>query len=1332
MVIALLSAALVGPHVVDWDSHRGQIEKRLSHTLGVPVTSSGPIKVTLLPTPSLSLRDVAIGRPETSHASMASLDGALSLTALLRGKIEITAMAVEKPAITIVTRPDGSIAGLPQIRSRIAPEDVSIDRIGIAQGSVTVIRPGQSSLDLTDLYVDAEAASLAGPFRGRSRFLTAEGRRNFSFASGKFEGGKLRMKALIEDGAHAIRYDLDGQVTPFPTAADKGRIYEGQFGASGNFALPRDNGFAQVLWHLQGPATATASAIQIDNLELTLGNDSDAVKFSGLAEKHFGAGQDTNIILSTKQIDLDRLLSNDSKQPTEHRPSEALAFAASLAKGLKLPGVAGPGRLRFDLSAGTVLLGGDRMIGVSANGTLQNGVIALAQLSGEAPGDTAITASGVLEDRGGARFVGKVGLEARDARRLIRWYSGVQDIPIRKVAGELAVDVSPERLALDASELRIDDGRISGHFERRAIGFSGVPAIKAKLSGSGLPLEMGRILLPGGTRDDLDLDLDLSNIRVGALSAGRVKLHATRSPAGLVLDNVDIADLAGLAIKGRSSLGQVGGGLYAEIDARNLDGVADVFARLGYPAVAAAIQHRAPALNAVKAVVRGDSRLDNGTFMNALQIEGATGQTKLQGSMRWSTPQGSDWGLPESGIVADLSLNSPNSAELLAQLGPETLRIDAGPGRLHLAVQGELRKALSVKATGLLAGLKLSLEGRMTPTDLFKPFEGTFSLETANLAVATRAMAIAYPPVPEGFAASVKGRALFSGGKLTLGGLDGHLGKDALRGELAIDFLRDERIKGELSLGSVDARLLAAIVLGPDYALFQKGGWDKRGFGVPQTPPFFGDVWIETPKLWLSDDTALDKAGFVYRFENGFVGFENLQALSGSGWIKGDLGLRRSDNKVSADLHLGSDGLKLPFGGGRGALSGQLAGKFSASGVGTSLADLVASLAGSGTFRHTGIAVADLDPEALRRTLAAFAGADGQPEPEAINARFAQEAQRGAMALPSGEVGATLAQGVLRLSPVTMPGEKGEVELTLAADIAKLRLDARAEYRLATQPEGWAGRPPSATVSWTGPLLAPARAVDTTVLTNGLAAIAIARDLERIQIFEQDARERAFFVRRQRASDEERARLEAEKRKVEEAKRQQEERIKAAEEARLKAEQDAKRQAQEAAERAARQAAEQAAARQKAEDAARQRAEDAKRKAEQDAKRQAQEAAEQAAARQKADAEALRLKAEEAARQQAEEAKRKAEDAARRQAAERKREAEKQQPAATGAAPHVDSPAPATLPVPAPAPAPAPAPVPAPAAAPAVPLPPRTPVRDPNPRGLPPPLDLSPGGVNPR
>jgi uncharacterized protein involved in outer membrane biogenesis len=45
VVIALLSAALVGPHVVDWNSHRGQIEKRLSDTLGVPVTSSGPIAV---------------------------------------------------------------------------------------------------------------------------------------------------------------------------------------------------------------------------------------------------------------------------------------------------------------------------------------------------------------------------------------------------------------------------------------------------------------------------------------------------------------------------------------------------------------------------------------------------------------------------------------------------------------------------------------------------------------------------------------------------------------------------------------------------------------------------------------------------------------------------------------------------------------------------------------------------------------------------------------------------------------------------------------------------------------------------------------------------------------------------------------------------------------------------------------------------------------------------------------------------------------------------------------------------------------------------------------
>lgn len=303
-----------------------------------------------------------------------------------------------------------------------------------------------------------------------------------------------------------------------------------------------------------------------------------------------------------------------------------------------------------------------------------------------------------------------------------------------------------------------------------------------------------------------------------------------------------------------------------------------------------------------------------------------------------------------------------------------------------------------------------------------------------------------------------------------------------------------------------------------------------------------------------------------------------------AGWLKGSLSLRRTGTLVSGDLRLNLSGLKLPLGG--GVLSGQVSGDVAVSGSGDSPAALMESLAGGGTLQHTGIGIGRLDPEALSRTVAALIAPEADTAPEKVAERFEQEIAKGALSLPSGEATATVAQGVLRLSPLRMPTAAGEVLMTIGADIAHQRSEAKADYQLAQAPDKWSGRPPAATVFWSGSLLLPDRHSDTTVLSNGLAAIAIARDLERIQIYEQDARERAFFVRRQRASDQERRRLEEEKRKAEEAR---------------KAEDDARREAARRADEEARRQAEQA----------RRQLEEDKRRAEEAARREAARRAEQ-------------------------------------------------------------------------------------------------------------------------
>jgi uncharacterized protein involved in outer membrane biogenesis len=60
LLLLALTAALIGPHIVDWNSRRDLIAQQVSQALGGPVSIEGPIRLELLPTPTLKLGHVRI------------------------------------------------------------------------------------------------------------------------------------------------------------------------------------------------------------------------------------------------------------------------------------------------------------------------------------------------------------------------------------------------------------------------------------------------------------------------------------------------------------------------------------------------------------------------------------------------------------------------------------------------------------------------------------------------------------------------------------------------------------------------------------------------------------------------------------------------------------------------------------------------------------------------------------------------------------------------------------------------------------------------------------------------------------------------------------------------------------------------------------------------------------------------------------------------------------------------------------------------------------------------------------------------------------------------
>jgi uncharacterized protein involved in outer membrane biogenesis len=101
LILALI-AALVGPYFVDWNQFRPQFEAEASRVIGMPVRVTGKLDTLLLPTPTLRLRDVAVGGDnDPAKIRAGKLDVEFSLGALMRGEWRATELSMDGFALDL-------------------------------------------------------------------------------------------------------------------------------------------------------------------------------------------------------------------------------------------------------------------------------------------------------------------------------------------------------------------------------------------------------------------------------------------------------------------------------------------------------------------------------------------------------------------------------------------------------------------------------------------------------------------------------------------------------------------------------------------------------------------------------------------------------------------------------------------------------------------------------------------------------------------------------------------------------------------------------------------------------------------------------------------------------------------------------------------------------------------------------------------------------------------------------------------------------------------------------------------------------------------------------
>ncbi|UIY41629.1 AsmA family protein [Methylobacterium radiotolerans] len=714
-VILVLVAALAVPPFVDWQAHRGLVDRALARSLGVPVRTDGRIEVRLLPSPRLRVDRLHLGTdPDRPSLDARFVKAEIALAPLLKGEFRFTETRIGRAEIKLPVAGPDTLKLPPDFGGALRDRDLAIENLQIQQFLVTTQVPATGRTD--QLYVQdlrLQAPALVGPWRIEG----TSGGIPFRAVSGT-PGPDGRLAAKISGGGDAApRFEADARFGLAPAEAG-GTQVEAEGSARLVVGPPTQAAGAYLPFSLAGTFKARGTQVRFEAIDLAIDPGGRALRLGGTGRldlRQWRAG----LTLDARRLDLDAFLASAEGQNL-------------IARGLPRSAGSLPAMLDLDLTVGSAVLGGEDWSNLALTGTLERaGGLLLRRFAVTGPAESTVTASGQVETAP-LRFSGPVALAAPDSEALGRYLRrlGAEGPLVALLDGrkiEAAADLSAAGTGLSLRNMRLGLGpaRITGNARYTAAEGTERGRFEAQIRATGLDIAglppLGTAL--GTLRDtDLALTLEAKDVRFGAAGSGTGTIAARiqSDGAGLTVDSLDVTDLAGASAR---LSGQIGA-----------DGTGRVSGRLKAPAAA-------PLLGLLERVWVGEIRLLPAFLRDApldlavtLDREGGAAaalRTQARGSA--------------GGGTLDLTLASRGArieggtATLAApRAGPWFGRTDIPglqqPAELHLTAERPDGQALALTANGTVAGLRLATGRPILVGPDFVPTGGTLRADTADLA----------------------------------------------------------------------------------------------------------------------------------------------------------------------------------------------------------------------------------------------------------------------------------------------------------------------------------------------------------------------------------------------------------------------------------------------------------------------------------------------------------------------------------------------------------------------------------------------------------------------
>jgi hypothetical protein len=1133
LVIVVLSAALAVPYFVDWNARRADVELALGHALGVPVKTQGDIELRLLPSPRLDLGPVSIGAPGADRPGVTAdaLSVELDTTTLLTGTIRVVQANLTRPVMTVAADADGNLR-LPELRTAIdmTPDAVGIEKMIVNDGRLRIVAANGGTSEIGPFNVAAQAGTLAGPWRITGSLAGTPVR----LSTGTLDrDGKLAIKAGFgdADGSHA---EFDGNVTLASVADGLKPEIDGRL----TLAVPFEGGQAprSAAGSVPGderPGITAAATVKssgrratLDGIEINGAAGGPAATFGGSGS--FDIGQDgpsLALSLEARRLDLGVL-------------EGATGRVRDLGRMLRdtWPAL----QAKVDLKAGSIALAGEEFGPVEASLRRNGGRLAVDRLMLEGAGNARFSASGILGLADDPDFSGHVQFALQDPARLAPSLARM-GAPAKLTAAlgtlaasTLAADVVMSPAVFAARNIRFATGEASLSGLVRYTPSVGLERARfdAQIAGkgidlAGLPLfDAGASLLASA---DVGLAVDIDAPRFGPVPSpgGRLRARITSTADALTVDGAEMINVDGANLTLAGRLGREGGQIEGRLTAPHPATIAAMVARFLPAPLANGLVRAAPQAAPLDLSVRAERR-DARSPVTAI-LEGQGGHTSIHITTR--LPSGASPGAADA-VAVKAEFQAPDGVNLLRQLGADVAPIsNTGTGRLTIDLAGPSLAQLKGHAELAAAEALLTVDGGLDALESVsaggKGMQGRITFASRDVATLAQVLARSFPGLTPGTPARFQANAAWGAQGLFLTELSGTVGASPISGQLAIG--TDGRIDGALAVPHLALGDVVGLSLGPLQSPGKAQIWPSGRF-AEAAPPVVGRVALKVGQFDVVNAVTLNDTRFTLELAPDGISLRDGAGRLGAGTVAANLKLQRQGGlaALTGNVALAAVSQAALFGPG---FDGTLSGRLEAAGSGESMAGLVTNLAGGGELTAEGMQLAHLDTSAIGRVISNLLAQDPvRADAPFVRDQVAAEIDKASWPITRVTAPVTLSGGAARIGPIALDSKDATLRVAGTVDLGSMSVDARGTLVARTLPPGWSGAAPELSLAWRGPLLAPNRSIDAAALANGLAVVALARELDRIDKLEADAKARAERMRQLRL---ERDRLAAEKRAAE-------------------------------------------------------------------------------------------------------------------------------------------------------------------------------------------------------